>query len=114
MPQDAANIAGAGESETLITTERIQSADGSGIRDFLHLRISANISGIRPAHEIDSKPVFLMQLKKTCCAPNWIGDAAVATPAIKAIRAKYPDAEITVMVRPSVTEFAAATYVDHV
>jgi tetraacyldisaccharide 4'-kinase len=44
-PQDAANIAEAGENQTLITTEKdsVRLA-GSGIRDFLHLRISANIS----------------------------------------------------------------------
>jgi tetraacyldisaccharide 4'-kinase len=43
-PQDAANISGAGENETLITTEKDSvRLDGSGIRDFLHLRISANI-----------------------------------------------------------------------
>jgi len=57
-----------------------------------------------------------MQLKKILLrAPNWVGDTAVATPAMKAIRAKFPDAEITVMVRPSVTGvFASARYVDRV
>jgi heptosyltransferase-2 len=57
-----------------------------------------------------------MQLKKILLrAPNWIGDTAVATPAMKAIRAKYPAAEISVLVRPSVTGFfASAPYVDRV
>jgi heptosyltransferase-2 len=57
-----------------------------------------------------------MQLKKILLrAPNWVGDSAVATPAIKAIRARFPDAEITVMVRPSVAGvFASARYVDRV
>jgi len=57
-----------------------------------------------------------MQLKKILLrAPNWVGDSAVATPAIKAIRTKFPDAEITVMVRPSVAGvFASARYVDRV
>jgi heptosyltransferase-2 len=52
-----------------------------------------------------------MQLKNILLrAPNWVGDTAVATPTMKAIRAKYPEAEITVMVRPSVTGvFASAT-----
>ena len=57
-----------------------------------------------------------MQLKKILLrAPNWVGDSAVATPAMRAIRAKFPDAEITVMVRPSVSGvFASAGFVDHV
>jgi len=57
-----------------------------------------------------------MQLKKILLrAPNWIGDAAVATPTMKAIRAKFPEAEITVMVRPSVTGvFASAAFADRV
>jgi len=57
-----------------------------------------------------------MQLKKILLrAPNWVGDSAVATPAMKAIRAKFPDAEITVMVRPSVSGvFASAGFVDRV
>ena len=57
-----------------------------------------------------------MQLKKILLrAPNWLGDTVVATPAMKAIRSKFPDAEITVMVRPSATAvFSAATFVDHV
>ena len=44
-PQDIANITGPSENETLITTEKdsVRLA-GSGIRDFLHLRISATIS----------------------------------------------------------------------
>lgn len=57
-----------------------------------------------------------MQVKKILLrAPNWLGDAAVASPAMRAIRAKFPDAEITVMVRPSVAGvFASATFVDRV
>jgi heptosyltransferase-2 len=57
-----------------------------------------------------------MSLKKILVrAPNWVGDSAVATPSMKAIRAKFPGAEITVMVRPSVAGvFASAKYVDRV
>ncbi|HET9130691.1 MAG TPA: glycosyltransferase family 9 protein, partial [Terriglobia bacterium] len=57
-----------------------------------------------------------MPLKKILLrAPNWVGDSAVATPSMKAIRAKFPDAEITVMVRPSASGvFASARYVDRV
>jgi heptosyltransferase II len=48
-------------------------------------------------------------------APNWIGDTAVATPAMRAIRSKFPEAELTVMVRPAAKGiFAAATFVDKV
>jgi tetraacyldisaccharide 4'-kinase len=46
-PQDIAGIAGtgAGENETLITTEKDSvRLEGTGIRHFLHLRISATIS----------------------------------------------------------------------
>jgi len=57
-----------------------------------------------------------MQLKKILLrAPNWVGDTAVATPAMRAIRAKFPEAEITVMVRPSAAGvFASAKFVDRV
>lgn len=57
-----------------------------------------------------------MQVKKVLLrAPNWLGDAAVATPAMRAIRAKFPDAVITVMARPSVAGvFASAKFVDRV
>jgi tetraacyldisaccharide-1-P 4'-kinase len=44
-PQDIAGISGAGENETLITTEKDSvRLEGTGIRHFLHLRISATIS----------------------------------------------------------------------
>ena len=34
--------------------------------------------------------------------PNWIGDAVMATPAVRALRDRYRDARITVVVRPYV------------
>lgn len=34
--------------------------------------------------------------------PNWIGDVAMATPALRALRAAYPDAEITGVLKPYV------------
>jgi heptosyltransferase-2 len=37
-------------------------------------------------------------------SPNWIGDAVMTTPAMGAIRAAFPDAEITVVANPSVAE----------
>jgi heptosyltransferase-2 len=36
--------------------------------------------------------------------PNWIGDAVMATPAMGAIRATFPDARITVVANPTVAE----------
>jgi heptosyltransferase-2 len=34
--------------------------------------------------------------------PNWIGDVAMATPALRALRGRYPEARITAVCRPSV------------
>ncbi|MEI6125816.1 MAG: lipopolysaccharide heptosyltransferase II [Pseudomonadota bacterium] len=33
--------------------------------------------------------------------PNWVGDLVMCTPALRSIRRQYPDAEISVMVKPS-------------
>jgi heptosyltransferase-2 len=47
--------------------------------------------------------------------PNWVGDAVLAIPAIKAVREHYPQAEITVLVRPWVAGlFTSAQFVDRV
>jgi len=39
--------------------------------------------------------------------PNWIGDAVMATPALRAIRRQYPQAEIVAVLRPYVAEVLA-------
>jgi len=39
--------------------------------------------------------------------PNWIGDAVMATAALRAIRERYPDAEIVAVLRPYVAEVLA-------
>jgi heptosyltransferase-2 len=36
--------------------------------------------------------------------PNWIGDAVMATPALRAIRKRFPRAEMVAVLRPSVAE----------
>src|SRR3989442_8364826 len=35
-------------------------------------------------------------------ATNWVGDAVLSLPALRAIRAKWPDAELSVLARPQV------------
>jgi heptosyltransferase II len=47
--------------------------------------------------------------------PNWVGDAVLAIPAMKAIRARFPEANITVLARPWVAGlFTSAPFVDSV
>ncbi len=45
---------------------------------------------------------------------NWIGDAVMTTPAIRAIRRNFPEAEITLLALPWVADiFAASPHIDH-
>src|SRR5437867_7126550 len=47
--------------------------------------------------------------------PNWVGDAVLAIPAMKAIRAHFSDAEITLLVRPWVSGlFTSLPFIDKV
>jgi heptosyltransferase-2 len=47
--------------------------------------------------------------------PNWVGDAVLAIPAMKAVRDRFPQSEITLLVRPWVAGlFTAAPFVDKV
>ena len=39
-------------------------------------------------------------------ATNWVGDAIMALPALRAVRSRFPDAEITILARP----YVAAIY----
>ena len=39
--------------------------------------------------------------------PNWIGDAVMATPALRAVRIEYPSAEIVAVVRPYLADVLA-------
>jgi len=42
--------------------------------------------------------------------PNWIGDAVMATPTLRAVRNRYPDARIVGIMRPYVAEVLAGTH----
>jgi lipopolysaccharide heptosyltransferase II len=47
--------------------------------------------------------------------PNWVGDAVLAIPALKAVRSNFPNAEITLLVRPWVAGlFTSAPFIDRV
>src|SRR5689334_2475437 len=47
--------------------------------------------------------------------PNWVGDAVLAVPAMKAIRKHFPQTEITLLVRPWVAGlFTSAPFIDKV
>src|SRR5258706_4557370 len=47
--------------------------------------------------------------------PNWVGDAVLAIPAIKAVRERFPKSEITLLVRPWVAGlFSSAPFIDKV
>lgn len=41
--------------------------------------------------------------------PNWIGDVVMATPALRAVRDRYPEAEIVGVMRPYVADVVAGT-----
>src|SRR5215475_11263650 len=46
-------------------------------------------------------------------APNWVGDAVLSIPAMKAVREHFPDSEITLLVRPWVAGlFTSAPFID--
>ena len=47
--------------------------------------------------------------------PNWVGDAVLSVPAIKAVRARFPRSRITLLVRPWVGGlFRSAPFIDEV
>jgi heptosyltransferase-2 len=47
--------------------------------------------------------------------PNWVGDAVLGVPAMKAVRERFPKARITLLVRPWVAGlFSSAPFIDEV
>lgn len=42
--------------------------------------------------------------------PNWVGDLAMATPALRALRKRWPDATITGVVRPGIRDVLSGTH----
>lgn len=54
-------------------------------------------------------------MKIAVFCPNWVGDLVMATPALRAVRHRFPDAEIFAILRPYVAEvLAGLDLVDHV
>ena len=61
------------------------------------------------AAELDTSRKILIR------GPNWVGDAVLAIPALKAVRSNFPEAEITLLVRPWVAGlFTSAPFIDRV
>ena len=48
-------------------------------------------------------------MKLAVFLPNWIGDAVMATPALRSIRGQFPTSEIVGIMRPSVADVLAGT-----
>ncbi|HLQ45508.1 MAG TPA: hypothetical protein VK137_12305, partial [Planctomycetaceae bacterium] len=48
-------------------------------------------------------------MKLAVWLPNWIGDVAMATPALRALRQHFADAEIVGVLRPYVADVLAGT-----
>lgn len=55
-------------------------------------------------HERSSGPAAV---KLVVFCPNWVGDAVMATPALRALRRSFPDAFIAGIVRPNIAETLA-------
>ncbi len=59
----------------------------------------------------DDKNIRKILIRST----NWIGDAVMTTPAVEAIRENFPDARISVLVKPWVRDvFVANPYIDEI
>jgi heptosyltransferase II len=48
-------------------------------------------------------------------APNWIGDAVMCEPALRGLRSLFPEAEVTILAKPSIAElYTGYSGLDHV
>jgi heptosyltransferase-2 len=61
------------------------------------------------------KPIELENIKRLLIrSTNWIGDAVMTTPAVRAIRKNFPDAKISILTKPWVAPvFSNSPYVDN-
>lgn len=46
-------------------------------------------------------------MKIAIFCPNWVGDLVMATPALRAVRTRFPDARISAVLRPNVADILA-------
>lgn len=62
------------------------------------------------------KPIKLKNIKRLLIrSTNWIGDAVMTTPAVRAIRKNFPDAEISILAKPWVAPvFESSPYIDNI
>ena len=74
---------------------------------WMDLRFDCCGDSERSKSKPDERPISVsilkspMPLKKILMrGPNWVGDSVLAIPAMKAVRARFPEAEITLLVRP--------------
>jgi heptosyltransferase-2 len=63
----------------------------------------------------DMKPLNLSNIKRLLIrSTNWIGDAVMTTPAVRAIRKNFPDTRISILTKPWVAPvFSDSPYVDN-
>ena len=63
----------------------------------------------------DMKPLNLRNIKRLLIrSTNWIGDAIMTTPAVRAIRKNFPDTQISILTKPWVAPvFSDSPYVDN-
>jgi len=70
---------------------------------------SSDLREIKP--QVDFNAVKRIIIRAT----NWVGDAILTTPAVRAVRKDFPDAEITMLAKPWVAPvFYNSPHVDHV
>ena len=81
----------------LINSPEIGSDSGEGITAAARLRKESLKLIVRGACLDEAQKIMVR-------APNWIGDAVMALPALEALRARFPEAELVVVSKPWVSE----------